>query len=76
MPRAEPVRAARPHPSSAADRAPPPAPAGPAGEEILVPSNCRLPLDVRRAPRRHAAQHDARIQDIVAAALRAYLREQ
>lgn len=44
MPRAAPVRAARPHPASAAARvAADPAPALPATEEVLVPFNCRLP---------------------------------
>lgn len=76
MPRAAPVRAARPHPASAAARvAADPAPALPATEEVLVPFNCRLPADIRRAFKRHAAEHDERIQDIVADALRAYLRD-
>ena len=42
---------------------------------MLVPFNCRLPADIRRALKRHAAEHGTRIQDIVAAAPRAYLRE-
>ena len=76
---AQPVRAARPHPASAAARTPAAAAPTPAvaaaGEEVLVPFNCRLPADIRRALKRHAAEHDTRIQDIVAAALRSYLRE-
>lgn len=72
----------RPHPASAAARtntspaAPRSGPTAPdAAEEVLVPFNCRLPVDVRRALKRHAAEHDTRIQDIVAAALRDYYRE-